>query len=251
MSEQKKNPGWFALLLICIIIGSSFAWSVFEHFTLRKLLQEVYESDGDFEGISAEVRYGGFLNKKELIFDLKKVPRPDKMTPFIYFVEFSKKLSGRNFERVLLQYRGKTKYILDGLDFSGLGTKSQISKIEQIAMEFPPTLKKADGLPAFEAPYGDEQWVIQKQMKNFRDFLSGWYIDDWVAEAKVTGKKVDFEPQSSAGEGKAGEKETSPSPVSTQEIPEIEIESTPLDTPSDTPVEKSPGEMESPLIEPE
>ncbi len=239
---MKKNKLVYVLLLVVFVFLGVYAfWSVYEFLTLKKPLQEVYETNKEFKGIIADVRYGGILSTKVLVFNLKKVPQPTKLSPVLYFLSFAKKMEPKTFDKVLLQYKGKTKFAIDGLKFAGLGMKAQVSPLVEVALELPTEVTTPQGLPAFQKPFGDEQWVAQKKIKNLRDFISVWYLDDWIQEAKrrgvkgiptkrdITAKKKSETPSKPNGIPEIDvdvPEEVHPSPANTpEEIPPIEPES--------------------------
>jgi hypothetical protein len=236
MEDRNKTIGIASLIVLAAIMGLSIGWSFSQHGALQRPLQEISEKDERFRGISAEARYEGLFNSRVLIFNLKTVSDPGKITPFLYLLEYAKKQGGRSFDRVMLQYRGKTKFLLEGSGFALLGTQAQFQKPEQTAMEFPPLLKRPNGLPAFQEPYGDEQWIAQKKLKNFRDFMFEWYIEDWAEEKarNVAGGKLP--PRSTPSP--APEEETTGEPSA----PDGETPGEPPAQPSMVPPQESPGD---------
>jgi hypothetical protein len=176
----------FCIFAIFMAIGS---WRIYEYFTLTRPMSEIFTNNPELKGIRAEIKYKSFLNDKDIIFNLKHISEPQKITPFILFAELARDIHYREYRNVYIQYRGKTKFVLNGNDFSNLGIKAQLSPVEDICVEFPPLLKRIDGLKPYNQPYGDEQWVTQKKIKNFQDFLYTWYLNDFIA-SKQKKKKI-------------------------------------------------------------
>lgn len=245
MNRETLIIGKAAVIVAVALILVSMGWSAYENSTIRRPLQELSESKEEFSGIVAEAQYGGYLDTGTLIFNLIKIDEPNKITPFLFFMEFAKKLNNRKFDKVIIQYKGKTKFLLDGLNFTRLGTLAQAKTPEEVALDFPPFLKKPDGLKAFEEPFGEEQWVEQKQIKNFKDFLVEWYIAQWLEDEKG-GKAKDLHievPRSPA----LTPEETEAPETSPEESPTIiEIIPTPIPTETITPIEATPTPLESP-----
>ncbi|MFP4499184.1 MAG: hypothetical protein ACLFQV_13320 [Vulcanimicrobiota bacterium] len=233
MEKNKKIVITTIIGVLVILILARMGWLVYQNVTLQQPLDEIKAGNEKFKNISVSVSYGGFLNKDTLIFNLKKIDNPEKLTAFELLAEYAKKMNPFNFNRVLLQYRGKTKYVFKGLDFRAFSNKAQVKEIEFLAMETPSLLETTERLPAFEKAYGDEQWVIQKNVSNFKEFLSNWYIDDWVEEQKDKFGKTPMV------------KEETPKPETETVTPEVEETPVVEDTPEPTPIE------EIPVIEPE
>jgi hypothetical protein len=250
MSKDTMIIGKAAVLIAVTIMLISMGWSAYENNSIRRPLQELCESKEEFSDIIAEVRYGGYLDTGTLIFNLIKISEPNKMTPFLFFMEYAKKLNTQKFNEVIIQYKGKTKYRLSGENFTRLGTMAQLKTPEQAAIEFPVSLRKPDGLPAFEQPYGDEQWVEQKQIKNFRDFLVEWYLAQWMEDEKG-GKPKDLKIEVTKSPTETPQETESPF-SETPENPVI-IEITPAPSPggSVTPIEATPTPSGEPSAAPD
>lgn len=243
------NPSTMKILkgvaaVVVVILAISVSFSIYEFVTLKEPLKEVYEENEELREILVDVSYGGSFNTNILVFNLKKINKPAELAPFLFFVKFAEKMHNRNrdFDKVLIQYKGKTRFMIDGLKFSGLGVNAQIKTLGQLALELPPELRKPNGMPAFERAYGDSQWVVQKNLKNFEEFMFEWYVNDWISRAKKKGKDFDLdvefpvEPEQAETPGDKGEP---------GEIPEIDIEPDSTVSPEDTPTEVIPS------IEPE
>lgn len=256
MDKTLISVGRAALIVVIIVIVIATAWSSHENSRITRPLQVIRESDEKFKGIVAEASYGAFADTGRIVFNIKKIEKPEEITPLILFILYAGKMNDSTFKKVELQYKGKTKFVMEGDYFKRIGTQTQIDKPEKIAVEIPPLLKKPNGLPAFTEPFGDEQWVAQKQIKNLRDFLLDWYVNDWVEEKKAGLEKSS--PKASPVESpssiptididdKPGDGETMPEPSDSPT-------ETPSESPTESPVESpsaSPGGKDIPVIEPE
>ena len=203
-----------------------------------------YSENDELKGIAVSIRYAELFRHDRIIFDLKKIKDPAKVTPFLCLLEFAKKMSSEPVEKVFLQYKGRTKYYVDGVDFKTLGVKASFMDPDKLMLDFPEMLKDGQGRLLFEKPYGDEQWVRQKKMKNFRVFLFNWYIDDWIFE-KTGKKRVErtslppvVEPDTYNEETTLPEEIEAPKPSTSVPVP-----------PEDSPGQTVPDEM--PPVEPE
>ena len=233
MDKKILTYGKAIVIVAAALVIMAVWWSHYEHSAIKRPLEELCQ-DKKFEGINAEAGFTGFLKKDSLVFNLKSVNRGDELTPLFLFFEYARKLNQHKFDKVTLQYKGKTKFIMEGLDFTRVGTQMQINEPSQMAIEFPPLMKKPNGLEAFKEPFGDPQWVSQKQVKNLRDFILEWYARDWVEEqAKKQMKNNDSDGKNSNGKpapsvtGKVtpvpGDS-SSPSPTLKIDIPDIQPE---------------------------
>ncbi len=241
MDSKVFAYGKAAVIVAVALIVMSAGWSNYEHSNIRRPLEEIREKEEKFKEISAEASYGGFMQTGTLVFNLKKIDRPDELTPLYFFFEYARALNRQKFDRVLIQYRGNTKYLLDGVNFTRVGTQIQVHEPAQVALEFPPLLKNLDGNQVFEEPFGDPQWVSQKQVNNLRDVILQWYAQDWVAEQG--GKQTE---KTSDSKGRVTGDPDTPEPSTTHDdfiIPDPDDEGTPEPEPS--------YDFDIPEIEPE
>lgn len=220
------------ILIIMILI---LYWNIFEFTSLKKPLQEVYLSSKDFNGIIVTVKYAGFFQKNRLIFDMRKVPLTvEVLSPFKYLLCYLVRLEdeGREFDKIEIQYKGKTRYILSGEAMHGLSALMLYQKPEQVAMEFPPLLTDTAGKRPFLIPYGDPQYVEQKKMHNFMDFITAWFLKDMKSDGnrpakkapgKMTEKKTDI-PEIPSGPPADKETKTDTSDTPSVDVPAIEPE---------------------------
>jgi hypothetical protein len=215
-------------VIICafLILAAVGGWRTYEYFTLQHPLEEIIENNPEMKEIRAEIRYKNFFDKKDLIFNLTHVPDPKVITPFILFAELAKEIHYREYRQVYIQYKGKTKFMLDGNDFSNIGIKTQLASVDEICVDFPPLLKRTDGMKLYNEPYGDVQWVTQKKIRNFQDFIYNWYLNDWIAN--LSGKerrKTDVQKRPVKNKDKEKDKKEE---LFDGLIPEIEITETPF-----------------------
>jgi len=231
-ADQMKK---LLLLIAGLIISVTVIWSAFTYYSLQQPLQEIIASDNSFEGIRVEAKYGGFLKKDVLIFNLKKVPgKAELISPFRIFYDFIIRMEndGRRFSKIKIQYKGRTKYIIDGERIHGLTALEYIHKdILKIGLEFPNYLQTPGGRQAFVAPSGDFQYVQQKKLHNFDRFVEMWFLEDMKKKAEKAPKKSPAPKKT-----KKGKKTTVPT-----DIPEI---------PNKIPDSKTPGGKISPPEKP-
>jgi hypothetical protein len=235
----------FAFVLF-VILGS---WGGYEYVSLQQPVKGLKEKNEELKEVRADIRYKSFFNNKDIVFNLVSVSDPGKITPFILLAELAREIHYREYRTIYLQYKGKTKFILDGNDFSRVGIKMQLSSIDNVLVDFPAMVKKPNGMRVYTEPYGDSQWVLQKKAKNFKDFLSEWYLDEWIENAaKKEQKAVD--------KSLVQENEKDSSSIKGGDTPEIDLsepeKKTEKSKPKDknkTPDADSPDYF--PMIEPE
>ena len=76
------------------------------------------------------------------------------------------------------EFRGKTKFKIDGNYFQTLGEEYSWQKPIYIVRTFPEHLKNPDGRRAHPKWTGGLLGVTKEQMEDFNDFHKKWYLED-------------------------------------------------------------------------
>lgn len=89
---------------------------------------------------------------------------------------------GSNFDRVVLEYRGTPKFMLDGSYFRKLGEEFEHQNPIYTLRTFPGNVYKLDGSLAYGQWTGGWLGVVGKQMEDLNQFAKDWYLDDALRE---------------------------------------------------------------------
>ena len=142
-------------------------------------MNSVIKSDPRNDGINVTVTYGQYVTPSKLIYDLKSVSSTNSMADvFRVLLQFAEKMSSKNFKEVILSYKGKAKFKIDGKYFQTLGKEYSWQNPVYTIRTFPENLKNLDGSQAYGQWTGGLLGVLEKQMEDFNDFNEKWYLKD-------------------------------------------------------------------------
>lgn len=164
------------ILVFCVIGVGVFS---FNYFTVAKPLSDVLESEARNSGINMRAHYGRYIQPKVLAIDMHHVSG-DKSAADVFrvFLQYSSRLKGKSFDNVLLQSKGKTKFVLEGDYFKELGEEYGAQNPVYTMRTFTEHVYTPEGKKAFGTWTGGLLGVLNKQMEDFGEFHKKWYVED-------------------------------------------------------------------------
>ena len=172
-----------SLAAICAVLALSLP--ILNYFKLSKPLSEVIDSDARNAGIKVNATFGNYYKSEVLVFDLTDVSDQNSAADvFRVFLQFSKKINNMEFDSVILSFRGKYKFRIEGGYFNKLGSELDSQNPLYTIRTFPENLYTLDGKRAYGSWTGGLFGVLSKQMGEFNDFHDQWYRNDLIAELK-------------------------------------------------------------------
>lgn len=153
------------------------------YLTLQRPMSNILESDSRNNGVSVSVHYDAYVNTSELIFDLRKVSGSNSQTDiFRVFLLCADMLREKEFESVVLAYKGERKFQIDGAYFRDLGVGYETDNPVYTMRTFPENLYEMNGEAAFNTWTGGVIGVLQKQIEDFSAFSKKWYLIDVIVD---------------------------------------------------------------------
>lgn len=142
--------------------------------------QEAVKYTGEIT-IASYYRFG--VVPDSIVFDLRHVGW-DASGALILgrFFAFAEEFKDREFREVRLAYKGKTKFILDGNDFSEIGRENSWQNPVYTIRTFPEKLRTPDGRRAYSSVSGGMLGVLSAQMDNVNQTTRDWYVNDMVGD---------------------------------------------------------------------
>lgn len=114
-----------------------------------------------------------------IVFDLRSVGWGASQVQVLgVFLRFAREMKDRDFREVRLSYRGRTKFILGGDEFSDIGQEYQYQNPVYTIRTFPEKLRTPDGRRAFSTWSGGLLGVVGQQMEDVNALGRRWYLDD-------------------------------------------------------------------------
>ena len=165
----------FVVVVVGLLGATYFANVVL----LQQPFDEVISADARNSGISANVHFGYYLNPSEVVFDLGGVSGANSPADVSrVLLQFASRLKDEEFSRVILSYRGKRRFQLEGAYFRTLGEEYGIQNPVYTMRHFPQNVYDMDGKRAFGTWRGGLLGVVNRQMEDFNAFHRRWYLSD-------------------------------------------------------------------------
>lgn len=165
---------------LCMLVLSVGCWNYFGAY--RPAAQRLAQ-DPRNEKLALWVHYQYGLRPGTLVLDLRRfgddAAMVDIMRALLQSAEAHKK---SRFDRVLLAYRGTSKFMLDGDYFQKLGQEFDLQNPVYTLRTFPENVFKLDGSHAYGLWTGGWLGVVGKQMEGVNQFARDWYLNDALLE---------------------------------------------------------------------
>jgi hypothetical protein len=197
--EIVKRPFLIAAVFVCVVLIGIGAWN---YFTVSRPF--IQATTGN-ENVRAWVHYQYYLNASVLSFDLRETGTSSMMDVFVVFLQSAKVLQAHKFDKVELQYRGHTRFLIDGAYFTQLGsaltfhdpfytitgrtsplnpptTSSFMSNLYRPdgVKAFPEvrrTLARGSGLIGMLSQMTEEANEFGRELDQFHEFHRQWYLE--------------------------------------------------------------------------
>lgn len=135
-----------------------------------------------YRDVSALAYYRYGVSPSSIVLDLRNVgPESSAARTIGGLVDFAENLSDREFDEVVLAWRGEARFILGGDDFREIGRTASYQNPVYTIRTLPEKLRRPDGSRAFSVWTGGMIGVLGAQMDDVNDFAGQWYLDDAIA----------------------------------------------------------------------
>jgi len=104
------------------------------------------------------------------------------MDVFRIFLHSAELLKDKEYEKVELCFRGKTKFTLSGENFKIIGVDFPDQNPMYTIRTFPEKLLLPDGERAYKEHRGGVLYLVRVQMEDFQDLNGKWYMNEIVEE---------------------------------------------------------------------
>lgn len=143
---------------------------------VQRFVWQAAAEDPRNEGIEFVGYYRYGVLPTELVVDLWSI-QPDKSMADVsrVLLSIARELKDREFDRVILAWRGDARFAMDGPYFARLGREYGIQNPVYTLRTMPENVYLIDGRPAFDTWTGGLLGVLGKQMEDLKDFHLRWY----------------------------------------------------------------------------
>ncbi|PKH31443.1 hypothetical protein [Shewanella sp. ALD9] len=161
-------------IIFVLVVLSLGLWN---YFTLQKNVSDLIKSDDRNEGISVIVHFEWFVNPSVIVFDIRDVEsNKSLMDVSRVLLQLSEKLKDSDYQKVILSFKGRSKFLLEGAFFKETGMEYGIQNPVYTLRSLPQNVYNLDGTKAFPTWTGGLIGVLGKQMEDLTAFHEQWYI---------------------------------------------------------------------------
>ena len=147
---------------------------------LQEPMNNVLHENGAFNGMSVSAHYEYWVVPGVVVYDLRELSvRQTPIDVHTAFLEFAKKMRDKRYTRVELSYRGKTKFLLDGVAFRRLGEEYAKRNFDYVLYTFPRLVHAVGAQPPSMQTGNDRDTLLT--------FHRHWYGEDQLTRSVANG----------------------------------------------------------------
>lgn len=168
------------LTLVAVVGVVVLAWN---YLSLQRHASQVISQDPRNDGIKLRTHYQWLINPRVLVFDLRQVSgenSPADVTRIL--LQFAQRKKDATFDRVVLSYKGTSKFYLEGFYFQNLGVEYEFQNPVYTLRTLPENVYELNGSPAFGTWTGGWIGVVGQQMEDLNELHARWYLFEMTEE---------------------------------------------------------------------
>lgn len=146
---------------------------------VQQPMNEVLRQNSAFNGMEVSAHYQYYVVPGVIVYDLEKLSvRQTPIDVHTAFLEFAKKLRSKRYSRVELEYRGTTKFQIDGNAFQRIGVEYAKRNFDYVLYTFPKLFQRVG--PPKEGTSASERDALLA-------FHRHWYGEDPLTRTVANG----------------------------------------------------------------
>lgn len=177
--------------LVTLILTSSLAvispatvsahWTIYPHTHSDEF--DAIRLDPRNEGISLITYYKNYVDSSKLVVDLLDISGSNSRGDvFRILLQIASEFKDKEFQSVILSYKGREKFLLEGSYFLKLGKEYGYQNPVYTARTLPENVYHLDGTQAFDTWTGGLLGVVSEQMEDHNEFHDEWWLHDKLFE---------------------------------------------------------------------
>ncbi len=145
---------------------------------VHRAMREAINSDARNVGLVFYAYHEKLVIPDVIVLDLRDVSLKNSPADvFRILLQFAAKQKEKNYQRIILSFRGEPRFQLKGEYFKTLGVEYGSQNPVYTMRTLPENVSNIDGTPAFGTWTGGLLGVLGKQMEDFAEFHKRWYIN--------------------------------------------------------------------------
>ncbi len=180
-SPRSKSKLPLLLLIPAIFFGLIAVIYGWNYLSVQSPMNTVLSADVRNKGIEINTHYQNYISPSILIYDLKNISgNNSKADVFRILLQYAEQMKENKFEKVILSFKGKPKFIIDGTYFQKLGEEYSFQNPVYTMNHFAENVYDLNGTAAFGTWTGGWLGVAGKQIEDFGKVHDQWYMNDLV-----------------------------------------------------------------------
>lgn len=161
-------------VVVCLIFILSL-----NYFNLQRHMNEILKDDVRNKGVEVWVHYSWLINPNEIKYDLRNVSDNNSTADVTrILLQYSEKLKDKKYDKVILSYKGMSKFYFKGEYFQTLGEEYEFQNPIYTLRTMPENVYRLDGDPQYGTWTGGWLGVMGKQLEDLNSFAQDWYLND-------------------------------------------------------------------------
>lgn len=167
-----------SIILVAAIALFALAALTGNYFLVHRDMREAIASDPRNVGLVFFGYHDKLVWPGTIKIDIRDVSATNSPADvFRLLLQFAAKQKDKNYDKVILAFRGDPRFVLKGEYFKVLGAEYGTQNPTYTMRTFPENLYNVDGTPAFGTWTGGLLGVLGKQIEDFTEFHKRWYIN--------------------------------------------------------------------------
>jgi len=161
------------------VLAAIAAVAIWNYTTVHQPASQAVSSDPRNNGIEILVHYKWFIHPSILVFDLRSVSGSNSSADVTRsLLQSAGSLKRKEFEFVILSYKGNPKFMLKGDYFQTIGLEYGVQNPVYTLRTLPENVYTLEGKQAFGSWTGGWLGVVGKQMEDLNEFHRLWFMSD-------------------------------------------------------------------------
>jgi hypothetical protein len=174
----------FAQLMLVIIGVLTAIIATANYVLLQHPMSQVLKEDARNDGIQVFTHFKYFVDPTTMVYDLRSVSgESSPMDVTRVLLKYAERQQDRSFSTIELSHQGTGKFLLQGDYFKKLGKEFKQQNPAYTLRTLPENILKINGSAAFGTWTGGMLGVFSKQLEDFSQWHSDWYISDLTADS--------------------------------------------------------------------
>lgn len=152
---------------------------IFNYVAVSATIRAAVAADERNNGIVFSGNYRNYVDLNILVVSLEKVSSHNSnMDVFRALLQVAESFQDRDFEKIVVQFKGVDKFQLKGRYFQKLGSDYEYQNPMYTLRTFPENLYGVDGHRLYGSWSGGAIGVLGKQMEDLNDVFKRWFLYD-------------------------------------------------------------------------